>query len=168
MNLSQPIIAELEREAATTRKMLERVPEDAFSWKPHEKSMPLGRLAGHVAELHSMFRAILTQEELDFAAGNYEPFAPANVSELLETFDRNVAEAVELLKAQTDEALLRPWRMRRGEQVFFEMPRVAVIRSMALNHIFHHRGQLSVYLRLRDVPLPSVYGPTADEPMFQG
>jgi uncharacterized damage-inducible protein DinB len=166
VNLNQPIIAELEREAATTRKMLERVPEEAFSWKPHEKSMSLGRLAGHVAELHGMFRAILTGDELDFASENYQPFAPANVSELLETFDKNVAEAVELLKAQTDEALMGPWRMRSGEQVFFELPRVAVIRSMALNHIFHHRGQLSVYLRLRDVPLPSVYGPTADEPMF--
>ncbi|HEX8136296.1 MAG TPA: DinB family protein [Pyrinomonadaceae bacterium] len=165
MSLSQPIIAELQQEAKTTRKLLERVPEEAFSWKPHEKSMSLGRLAGHVAELHTMFRFILTEDELDFAAGKYQPFAPSNVSELLESFDRNVAEAVELLKAQTDESLLKPWRMRSGEQVFFELPRVAVIRSMALNHIFHHRGQLSVYLRLRDVPLPSIYGPTADEPM---
>jgi uncharacterized damage-inducible protein DinB len=165
VKLSETITAELQREAATTRKMLERVPEDAFAWKPHEKSMTLGRLAGHVVELHGMFRAILTADELDFAAGSFQPFAPSNVSELLETFDRNVAEAVELLKAQPDEGLFKPWRMRNGEQVFFELPRLAAIRSMALNHIFHHRGQLSVYLRLRDIALPSVYGPTADEPM---
>jgi uncharacterized damage-inducible protein DinB len=165
VNLSQPIIAELQQEAKTTRKMLERVPEDALSWKPHEKSMSLGRLAGHVAELHTMFRFILAEDELDFGSGKYKPFAPANVAELLETFDSNVAEAVELLKGQTDEALLSLWRMRSGEHVLFELPRVAAIRAVALNHIFHHRGQLSVYLRLRDVPVPSVYGPTADEPM---
>jgi uncharacterized damage-inducible protein DinB len=166
VNLSKPIIAELEREAATTRKMLERVPPDAFTWKPHEKSMSLGRLAGHVVELQGIFRAILGQDELDFGSGSYEPFAAENVSELLEAFDKNVANALELLNAQSDEELLKTWRMRNGEKVFFELPRLAAIRSIALNHTIHHRGQLSVYLRLLDVPLPSVYGPTADEPMF--
>jgi len=166
MRLIEPIVAELQHEAATTRKMLERVPPDAFTWKPHEKSMTLGRLAGHIAELPSMFRPILTQDELDFAARRYQPFVPANIPDLLETFDKNVADAVELLKTQSDEHLHKMWRLRRGEQILFEMPRLSALRSLSLNHLIHHRGQLSVYLRLLNVPLPSVYGPTADEPTF--
>jgi len=166
MSLSEPIAAELRREAATTRRMLERVPQDKLAWRPHEKSMTLGRLAGHIAELPSLVVATLTQDEVDFAAGKFQPFAASNVSELLEKFDKNVAEAAEALKDQPDEHLLKTWRLRSGEQVFFELPRVAVLRSMGLNHIIHHRGQLSVYLRLLDVPLPSVYGPTADEALF--
>ena len=146
MSLSEPIAEELRREAATTRRMLERVPEEKLAWRPHEKSMTL------------------TQDEVDFAAGNYQPFVAPNVAELLEKFDRNVAGAVEALQGQADdEHLLKAWRLKRNGQVLFEMPRLAVLRSMGLNHVIHHRGQLSVYLRLLDVPLPSVYGPTADE-----
>jgi uncharacterized damage-inducible protein DinB len=127
--------------------------------------MPLGRLAGHVAELTGWIAAILTQDELDFATANYKPVVATSVAELLEMFDKNLSTATDLLKTQTDEHLMKTWRLRDGEKVFFELPRVAVIRSMALNHIIHHRGQLSVYLRLQDVPLPSIYGPTADEQM---
>jgi uncharacterized damage-inducible protein DinB len=145
--------------------MLERVPEDKFGWKPHEKSMPLGRLAGHVAELPTLIAPALTQDELDFAVGSFQPFSPTSVAELLERFDGNVAAAAGLLKNQTDERMHETWRLRSREQVFFESPRTVVIRSMVLNHIVHHRGQLSVYLRLLGVPLPSVYGPTADEAM---
>ena len=163
MSLSEPIAAELQREAATTRRMLERVPEEKLEWRPHEKSMTLGRLAGHIAELPSLVAMTLTQDEVDFAAGNYQPFVASNVAELLEKFDGNVAGAVEALRGQEDEHLLKTWRLKRNGQVLFEMPRVAVLRSMGLNHVIHHRGQLSVYLRLLDVPLPSVYGPTADE-----
>ncbi len=166
MNLIEPIIAELQQEAATTRKLLERVPQDQFSWKPHEKSMTLGQLAAHVADLYSFTAPITTQDELDFAGGSYEPFVPADMKELLERFDKNVAESVRMLETQTDDRLLAAWRMRSGEQVFFEMPRITVIRSFMLNHIVHHRGQLSVYLRLRNVPLPPMYGPTADESPF--
>lgn len=166
MSLVEPIIAELQHEAATTRKLLERVPQDAFAWKPHEKSMTLGRLASHIAEMYGFTGPILTQDELDFATGNYEPFAPADMAELLAMFDKNVANSIEMLRTQPDDRLLGSWRMRSGEHVFFEMPRVAVIRSFMLNHIVHHRGQLSVYLRLQNVPLPSIYGPTADEPSF--
>jgi uncharacterized damage-inducible protein DinB len=164
MGLSEPIAAELQREAATTRRMLERVPEEKLEWRPHEKSMTLGRLAGHIAELPSLVAATLTQDEVDFAAGNYQPFVASNVAGLLEKFDQNVAQAAELLKSKADdEHLLKSWRLKRNGQVLFEMPRAAVLRTMGLNHIIHHRGQLSVYLRLLDVPLPSVYGPTADE-----
>ena len=166
MSLVDPIIAEFKHEAATTRKMLERVPQDAFAWQPHEKSMTLGRLSSHIVEMYSFTGPILTQDELDFATGKYEPFAPAGVAELLEVFDKNVADLIEMLRTQTDDRMLGSWRLRSGDQVFFEMPRVAVIRSFMLSHIIHHRGQLSVYLRLQNVPLPPVYGPTADEAPF--
>lgn len=166
MNIIEPIIAEIQREAATTRRLLERVPEDSFAWKPHEKSATLGRLAAHVAELPSFLIPALTQDELNFAAGEYKPFEPSNVAELVERFDKNIASAVEILKQQDDvESLSRLWRLSSGEHVIFELPRIGVIRFFAINHMIHHRGQLSVYLRLLDVPLPSIYGPTADEPM---
>jgi uncharacterized damage-inducible protein DinB len=142
--------------------MLERVPEDAFDWKPHEKSTKLGRLAGHVTELPGMLVPILTQDEMDF--GDYKPFMPASVAELVEMFDKNIADAVELLKNHSDEQLPKTWCIKSGERVFLEMPRAAFIRWV-LSHLIHHRGQLSVYLRLRDIPLPPVYGPTADESM---
>ena len=166
MALSQAFAAELKHEAATTRKMLERVPEDKLDWKPHEKSMTLGRLAGHVAELPTLIKATLAADEIDFASGQYKPFSPSNASELTKTFDKNVGEALELLQDQSDEQLQKTWRLRRGEQVFLEVPRKAALRTVGLSHLIHHRGQLSVYLRLLDVPLPSVYGPTADEPFF--
>jgi uncharacterized damage-inducible protein DinB len=161
MSLSKALAEELRQEAVSTRKMLERVPEDALGWKPHEKSMALGRLAGHIAELPSMVVPIVTMDELDFS--NFTPFLPASASELVEKFDQNIAGAVEQLKDQPDEHLFKTWRMLSNGKVFFEMPRAAFIRTVMLNHLIHHRGQLSVYLRLRDVPLPSVYGPTADE-----
>jgi uncharacterized damage-inducible protein DinB len=166
MNYLEPTAVELQREAATARKLLERVPEDSLSWKPHEKSMTLGRLAGHIAELPSLIVPAVTQDELDFAAGAYVPFAPSSVGELVEKLDKTVAAAVEVLNKPIDEeSLSKPWRLRNGEQVFFEAPRLAAIRSLAINHFIHHRGQLSVYLRLLDVPIPSIYGPTADEQM---
>lgn len=163
MSLSEALAAELQNEAKTTRRVLERVPEGSFDWKPHEKSMSLGRLAGHVAELPSLVAPALTQPELDFAAGTYQPFAPSSTAELLEKFDHNVGAAVELLKSQTDESLGEMWRLRSGEQTFFNGPRAVAVRGLALNHVVHHRGQLSVYLRLLDVPVPSIYGPSADE-----
>jgi uncharacterized damage-inducible protein DinB len=160
MSLSTTFAEELQHETSATRKMLERVPQDAFDWKPHEKSMKLGRLAGHIAELPSMIIPMVTADHMDFA--DYKPFMPASVSELVETLDKNVADAVELLKNQSDEQLPKTWSIKSGDKVFLEMPRATFIRWV-LSHIIHHRGQLSVYLRLRDVPLPPVYGPTADE-----
>ncbi len=165
MNLTEQILTELRQEAATTRKMLERVPQASFEWQPHEKSMTLGRLASHVAGLYGTWlKATLSQDEFDLA--DSLPLKAENVSDILEAFDQNVSAAIELLQAHSDERLFTTWRLKRGGQVLFEMPRWAVLRSMVINHIIHHRGQLSVYLRLLNVPLPSVYGPTADEPMF--
>lgn len=162
MSLSELMTAELKQEAATTRKMLERVPQSSFTWRPHEKSMTLGQLATHVASLFgTLLTATLSHDEFNLADG--KPLRADSVSAILEAFDRNVSGAVELLAGQSDERMLAAWRLKRGEHVIFEMPRYAALRSMVLNHIIHHRGQLSVYLRLQNVPLPSVYGPTADE-----
>jgi uncharacterized damage-inducible protein DinB len=165
MSLTEQILVELKQEAATTRKMLERVPEESLAWQPHEKSMTLGRLAAHVAGLHGTWlKTALNQDEFDLA--DSLPLKADSVSDILEAFDQNISAAIELLQNQADERLFTTWRLKRGGQVLFEMPRWAVLRSMVINHIIHHRGQLSVYLRLLNVPLPSVYGPTADEPMF--
>lgn len=165
MNLGQILAQELQYESQSTRKMLERVP-DSFQWQPHDKSMTLGRLATHVAEIPQWTRAITTQDELDFAKSDYKPATLASATELVELFDKCIADSVELLQNSSDADLMRNWQLRNGEKVLMEMPKAMVVRSMVLNHLIHHRGQLSVYLRLNDVPLPSVYGPTADEQMF--
>jgi uncharacterized damage-inducible protein DinB len=165
MGMGEPLAAELKQEAATTRRLLERVPEDKLEWRPHEKSMTLGRLAGHVAELPSLLGPVLGAEELDFAAGNFKPFNATSVAEILERFDKNIADGVEGLKGLEDARAFDKWRLRSGDHVIAELPRAAIVRGLVLNHVVHHRGQLSVYLRLLDVPLPSIYGPTADAPM---
>ena len=167
MKLYEMIAAELQQETATTRKLLERVPQDSFAWKPHEKSMTLGQLAAHVANLHDKWlSATVAQDGFDLAES--KPLKAESVTEILESFDKSVSGAVELLRAQSDQGLFTTWRLKRGGQVLFELPRWAVLRAMVFNHIIHHRGQLSVYLRLLNVPLPSIYGPTADEPLFPG
>ena len=163
MSICESLAAELRQEAKTTRRLLERVPEGSFDWKPHEKSMSLGRLAGHVAELPSLLAPALTMDELNFASGAYTPFVPTGTAELLEKFDSTVNAAVELLSGQTDERMNDQWRLAAGDQTFFAGPRAVAVRALVLNHVVHHRGQLSVYLRLLDVPLPSIYGPSADE-----
>ncbi|HEX8181131.1 MAG TPA: DinB family protein [Pyrinomonadaceae bacterium] len=166
MHLFEPIIAELQHEAATTKRLLERVPQGSLTWQPHEKSMTLGRLAAHIASLPALIVKALQQDEFDTNDFKAESAAADNVAGIVNAFDENIARALELLPAQTDEHLLTSWRYRNGTQVLLEMPRLAVIRFIVLNHLFHHRGQLSVYLRLLDVALPSIYGPTADEPLF--
>lgn len=162
-NIATGLIAELEQEAATTRKVLERVPADKFDWKPHEKSMPMGRLAVHVAEMHGWTKPTVEDPELDFAKMDYKPFEPKTTEELVAHLDKNVNEAIEVLKTISDDGWHDEWSLRNGEQVYFTIPKIAVMRGMVLNHIVHHRGQLSVYLRLNDIPVPAMYGPSADE-----
>ncbi len=166
MPLNESLIAELQMEAASTRKMIERVPEKSFGWKPHEKSMTLGRLAYHISENPEWVSVTIDKDEIDFAAKEYVEKEAKTTAELLKVFDDSLAEAVECLKNASDEKFLGNWTMRNGEQVYFTMPKLAVLRSFVLNHIIHHRGQLSVYLRMLDVPLPQIYGPTADETAF--
>lgn len=163
MGLGEALHAEMEQEAATTRKVLERIPADKFGWKPHEKSMGMGQLASHIAEMFSWTGPTLNQPELDFSKFDYKPFEPATSEELLEYFDKNISEALDVLKNTSDETFFEPWTMRNGEQVYFTMPKAVTMRSFVMNHIVHHRGQLSVYLRLNDIPVPAIYGPSADE-----
>ena len=162
MSLSQPFWMELEQESATTRKLLERLPGSMLSWKPHERSMSMGHLALHIVSLLRWLDSILHRDDFDVASPDFKMPEADSVAGVLELYDQALVAAVEALKKQPDEKLLVMWRMRVGEKVIVEMPRTSAIRSL-LNHLVHHRGQLSVYLRLQNVPLPPIYGPTADE-----
>ena len=153
-------LAEFDLEMATTRKLLERVPSDKGTWKPHEKSFPLGHLAQLVAWMPGWIGRTLRDTSIDLAGGSGYSFQPTEA--LLRDFDRNVDDARRALASVTGDALDVPWSLRMGDKVLFTSPRGPVVRSH-LNHLIHHRGQLTVYLRLLDVPLPSIYGPTADE-----
>lgn len=156
-------LAELELEAKVAREVLSRVPADKFDWKPHDKSMSFGKLASHVAEMVGWTGPTLQYPELDFAKMEYKPFEPKTTEELVEYFDKNLVEAADVLKNMTDEEFAQPWTMRNGDKVYFTMPKIVAMRSFVMNHIVHHRGQLSVYLRLNDIAVPSIYGPSADE-----
>ncbi|MCU0659790.1 MAG: DinB family protein [Polyangiaceae bacterium] len=167
MSLATMLTAELAHEATLTRRLLERTPASAASWKPHEKSMALGQLACHLAEIPSWGGATLRDAGFDVAPVDAPPYASPtfeSTEALLALFDRNVAEAQATLAAMSDEEYALPWSLLAGGQPLFTMPRLAVVRTWVLNHLVHHRGQLSVYLRLQDVPLPGIYGPSADEP----
>jgi uncharacterized damage-inducible protein DinB len=168
MSITQSLLPEFDQEMAGTRKELERVPDGRFDWKPHPKSMTLGRLASHLAELASWGQYTLELRELDIAPPG-QPAPQANNlgtrAEVLALFDRSAAGARRALAAATDPDWMVPWSLKKGGTTLFTLPRIAVVRSMVLNHMIHHRAQLGVYLRLLDVPLPSLYGPTADEGM---
>ncbi|MBT8495045.1 MAG: DinB family protein [Deltaproteobacteria bacterium] len=161
--IAKGIVAEFQYESANTRKMLERIPEDKFDWQPHDKSMTLGRLATHLAEMPEWCGTILDQDELDLAGSDYEPKTAGSVADLLELFDTNAAAFADRVSGCTDEEMLAGWTLRAGENVFGTQPKVGALRAFILSHAVHHRGQLSVYLRLLDVSLPQVYGPTADD-----
>lgn len=158
----QTLLKELDQEAITTRKMLERVPTDRFDWQPHTKSMTVRQLATHVAELPSWVTMAVTTDELDFASNPYSPVAVSNTGELLDYFETSLADGREHLQKASQEKLLEGWTLRQGDQVLFESTRGEVIR-MAYNQIVHHRAQLGVFLRLLDIPIPGSYGPSADE-----
>ena len=164
MAIKDGLLNELKNEAAVTRRVLERIPADKFDWKPHEKSMTMGRLATHVADMFYWFMPTLEADELDFAKG-YNESKPATAEELTAILDKNVAAATAVLQNVDDAAFMKNWTLRNGEEIYFTMPKIGVVRAMIMNHIVHHRGQLSVYLRLNDIPVPALYGPSADEPM---
>jgi uncharacterized damage-inducible protein DinB len=166
MSLSATLLPEFDNETATTRRVLERLPERGLGWQPHARSMTMGRLASHIAELLAWIATTLSSESLDFAPPGGAPWTPASFDtrqEILDLFDRNRAEARRALEAATDEEMKVSWSLLKGGHTIFTLPRVAALRGMVFNHIVHHRGQLSVYLRLNDIPVPSIYGPTADE-----
>lgn len=166
MPMIDAVLAEFDHESATTRRLLERVPEEKFDWRPHEKSMSLLELTRHIAEMPGWMAAVGGKDELDMAAGGLERSEVGSRDELLAVFDRSVATFREGASALDDEALEKPWRLRTGDEIHFEIPRGAAIRTFIMSHLIHHRGQLSVYLRLLGVALPSIYGPSADEQGF--
>jgi uncharacterized damage-inducible protein DinB len=165
MTIARNLLAELKQEAIATRKMLELVPFDKSDWKPHSKSMTLGRLASHVAELPFWIELTIKKDELDFKKFDYKPFVPESNADLLAFFDKNLILASDALEKCSDEDMMKDWSLRSGDEIYFTLPKAAVMRSMNMNHMIHHRGQLSVFMRLLDIPLPGVYGPTADNPM---
>jgi uncharacterized damage-inducible protein DinB len=164
MKMTDLFLAELEREAAATRRTLERVPDGRYDWKPHEKSMKLGSLAELVARLPSWSVFMIKQDELEITTYKTQPLRTNR--ELVQALDEGVAEARQAFANTTDEYLLTTWRLLVGGQVVSEEPRHIAIRGGVFNHLVHHRGQLTVYLRLNDVAVPSIYGPSADEGGF--
>lgn len=163
MNLNQALINELQLEAASTRKMLAQVPSEHFDWKPHEKSMTLKRLAIHVAELAGWAEVVVNQDELDFGTANFPRPSVESTEDLLKMHEAAVVRSVTALQIATDEVLMKLWTLRNNGVTLFQLPKVAVLRGMCYNHTYHHRGQLSVFLRLLDIPVPGMYGPSADD-----
>ncbi len=166
MSIAASILPEFEMEMANTRKTLERIPADKFDYKPHEKSMTMIGLATHITNMIGWGTTTLTQDEFDVqppGAPPYKEEPASSVANLLEKFDQGIVACRAALVATSDEAMMKPWSLLSGGNVIFTQPRGGVFRGMILNHLIHHRAQLSVYLRMNDVPVPALYGPSADE-----
>jgi uncharacterized damage-inducible protein DinB len=166
MNINDSLLPEFDQETANTRKVLARCPEEKFAWKPHEKSWPLANLATHIVNMLDWAGMTLKSDSFDYAPPGAPPYKEEPITtqkELLERFDRHAASARAAIAATSNEDFLKPWSLLAGGKVIFTMPRIAVLRSMILNHTIHHRAQLTVYLRLNDIPVPALYGPSADE-----
>ena len=161
--INQTLIPEVQHEAANTLKMLKLVPEDRLDWRPHDKSMTLGRLASHLADMMHWMTVTLTTDELNFATTNYRTTIATSTQQLVQQFEEAYQKALETLKNASDDVMREKWTMKNGEHVILQLPRAAVVRSFSLSHLIHHRGQLSVYLRLLDIPVPGMYGPSADD-----
>jgi uncharacterized damage-inducible protein DinB len=165
MPLIDGLLQELDQEAQTTRRVLERVPENQLTWRPHEKARTLGELALHIATVPGAV-AELVATHSSVQVPKFTDPSPQSAAELVPTLDESIAKARKTLSGMDDNTLLSTWRMMNGEREVFAIPRIAMLRSIMLNHWYHHRGQLSVYLRELDVPIPSIYGPSADENPF--
>jgi uncharacterized damage-inducible protein DinB len=166
MTIGQMMLAEFDQEMANTRKTLERVPDDKWGWKPHEKSGTLGWLTGHVATLPGWAAMTLQTEEFDYApvgGPGFQQPKTANQKEALAEFDKAAAQSRAALASVSDQEIMKNWTLLGGGKTIFAMPRVAVLRGVVMNHLIHHRAQLGVYFRLLDVPVPGLYGPSADE-----
>lgn len=169
MAFKDALLPEFDHEMANTRKTLERVPDDKHGWKPHPKSGSMGWLANHIATMVGWTADAIEKDSFDVSpAGGPPPAMPKtdNRNQLLEVFDSSVARARAAIAGASDERLMQPWSLLSGGKPIFTMPRVAVLRSFVMNHVIHHRAQLGVYLRLNDIPVPSIYGPSADESSF--
>ncbi len=165
MNYAERLRVDFEADHPRTRKLLAVLPDDKFEWKPHHKSMSLRQLGGHLAESLA-WSAGMTGEKFDLAANDWTPFEPANVAEILEHYDEGVRTVQGILAGLDEEAMCSTWTLCQGEQILKHEPRHEALRWVLLSHQAHHRGQLSVYLRLLEIPVPAVFGPTADDPTF--
>ena len=160
------ILQEFREEAAITKRVLDRVPGDKLTWKPHEKSMSLGQLAGHIAAIPGRISRLAQQDSFDVLKGSFVPPQPTSVQEIHATLEQGVRDAEQILQGFTEEQLAGTFCLMKGDREIFRQPRAAIVRTIMLNHWYHHRGQLSVYLRLLDVPLPVIYGRSADTDPF--
>ena len=166
MAINQALLGEFDHEMANTRKSLERVPDAKFDWKPHAKSMTMGRLANHIASIPHWGKLTLESSNFDVnpPGGQHVKMPELKTkAEVLAFFDKSVPEARAAIAAASDQAMMAPWTLLNGGKTVFTLPRIGVLRAMIMNHMIHHRAQLGVYLRLNDVPVPSIYGPSADE-----
>ena len=166
MSISASLLPEFDQETAGTRKMLERFPEDKLDWRPHEKSMTMAGLATHIANMLNWGATTITSDNFDIQPPGSEPYREEPVksrAELLEKFDTNATAFRAALAAASDETLMANWSLLQGGNALFTMPRIACLRGMIFNHIVHHRAQLTVYYRMNDIPVPALYGPSADE-----
>jgi uncharacterized damage-inducible protein DinB len=164
--IAESILPEYDHEMANTRKTLERVPDDKLDWKAHPKSNTIGWVAGHLAELPGWIETTLKQTSLDInppGGEPFKPFRPTSRKQILETFDKNVAAGRKAIQSTPDSDFMKPWSLLNAGATLFTMPRIAVIRGFVMNHSIHHRGHLCVYLRLNDIPVPALYGPSGDE-----
>jgi uncharacterized damage-inducible protein DinB len=166
MSICDEILAEFHEELIATRRVLDRVPADKLAWKPHEKSMSLGQLAMHIATVPGGIVFITSDDSFDVLKGNFTPPHPADTAEIHTALEESIRKVEKALKEGSDGSAQAPWHLMRGDQEIQTRPRFKIWRSLMLNHWYHHRGQLSVYLRLLDIPVPSIYGPTADESPF--
>lgn len=162
MSIASKFLAELKQEAVNTRAMLAAVPFEHAEYRPHAKSMSLIKLAAHVAEINGWWKECLVQDELDFSKDMGKPKEYHSTNDLVAWHDELIAKAETILNNTSDDAFAKPWTMRNGEIIYFTLPKEQVVRTWCLNHLYHHRAQLSVYLRLLDIPVPGMYGPTAD------
>jgi len=166
IKMLEPMMMEIQQEAITTRRVLERVPSDKLAWKPHPKSMSLGQLAIHTATIPGRISGMAKLDEMEVPEGGFDPPHPADTKEILAAFDESLKTAKENLNGLNETAAMGTWRFTRKGKEVFAMPRVGLLRTIMLNHWYHHRGQLSVYLRLLEVPVPVIYGRSADENPF--
>lgn len=164
MKISEILLLDFDSEMASTRRTLERIPENEPQWKPHDKSMPIGRLALHVARLPQLCTYILTTPCFDFGAQKFPDLIFESTAHLVSELERTAAEAKTHMQASSDDLLRENWKLSFKEKVLVEAPRMILYRTMFLNHMVHHRGQLIVYMRLQNLPVPGLYGPSADEP----
>ncbi len=162
MAVKDALLAEYDHEMGTTRRLLERIPDDRLAWKPHEKSMALGELASHLGNIPNWGGRILNDSSFDLAGAPSSQAPKTSRADILALFDDSTKNTRGLMD-KSDADYMAPWSLKRGGQDMFSMPRIAAFRSFVLNHTIHHRGQLSVYLRLNEIPVPPIYGPTADE-----